>query len=56
MPAYVSMGSPQYPTPTQVEQLNLASALPAPERVHLEAGALHLTVPPNGLVLLTVQR
>jgi xylan 1,4-beta-xylosidase len=56
LPTYVAMGSPQYPTATQIEQMNLDSALPPPERLRLEAGALHLTLPPNGLFLVTVQK
>ena len=56
LPAYVLMGSPQYPTPTQVDLLNQASALPPPQREHLVAGTLRLTLPPNGLFLVTVQR
>ncbi|HUY84701.1 MAG TPA: hypothetical protein VMU86_08990, partial [Steroidobacteraceae bacterium] len=30
LPIYKSMGSPQYPTPAQVKQMNEATALPAP--------------------------
>jgi xylan 1,4-beta-xylosidase len=56
LPTYVAMGSPQYPTATQIDQMNMDSALPPPERLHLEAGVLHLTLPPNGLFLVTVQR
>jgi xylan 1,4-beta-xylosidase len=56
LPAYVDMGSPQYPTPAQVEQLNQATALPAPERQKIKGGKLHLTLPANALFLVTVQR
>lgn len=55
LPAYAAMGSPQYPTPAQVAQLNQASALPPPERVRLSAGKLQLTLAPNALVLLTLK-
>jgi xylan 1,4-beta-xylosidase len=56
LPAYVAMGSPQYPTPSQIEALNQASALPPPERLHLEGNSLNLNLPANGLFLVTVQR
>ena len=49
------MGSPQYPTPEQVVQLNQASALPAPADMRLEGGRLQLTLGVNALVLVTVK-
>jgi xylan 1,4-beta-xylosidase len=52
LPAYAAMGSPRYPTPAQVQQLNRASALGAPERTSLRHGEIRLTVPVNGLVVL----
>ena len=54
MTAYRAMGSPRYPTQAQVEALNAASALPAPEHRNLANGALELTLPVNGLVVLEI--
>jgi len=54
LPIYKSMGSPQYPTPAQVKQMNEATALPVPEIAHLRAGALALSLEPNALLLVTV--
>jgi xylan 1,4-beta-xylosidase len=51
---YAAMGSPQYPTPAQVEQLNRESALPAPQLLRLKNGELELTLAENALVLLKV--
>ena len=54
LPIYQSMGSPRYPTPQQVAQMNAATALPAPEIAHLRDGALSLALEPNALLLLKV--
>jgi xylan 1,4-beta-xylosidase len=54
LPIYRAMGSPRYPTPKQVAEMNAATALPAPELVHLRAGALALTLQPNALFLLRI--
>jgi len=54
-PAYEKMGSPQYPTPTQLKQLLRATALPAPEAVDLKDGNLRLTVPAHGLAVIEVR-
>jgi xylan 1,4-beta-xylosidase len=55
LPLYAKMGSPQYPTPAQVEDLNRGTALPAPEQRRLDRGKLVLTLEPNALVLVHVQ-
>ncbi len=55
LPMYKRMGSPQYPTPAQVEQLNQSSALPAPRSMRLIAGRLTLDLTANALVLVTVE-
>ena len=52
LPAYAAMGRPRYPTPTQVRLLNRASAPGAPEQASLRHGAIRITVPVNGLVVL----
>jgi xylan 1,4-beta-xylosidase len=54
LPIYRAMGSPRYPTPKQVVEMNAATALPAPELVHLRAGTLVLTLQPNALFLLRI--
>lgn len=56
LPAYAAMGSPAYPTPDQVERLNRDTALPPPQQVHLAGGELKLTLEPNALILLTVEK
>ena len=52
--AYRAMGSPKYPTPAQVEQLNRESALAPPEVTTLKGGSLELDLPINGLMLLEI--
>jgi hypothetical protein len=48
------MGSPRYPTQLQIEALNKASSLPAPERRKLDKGVLELTLPVNGLAVIEI--
>ncbi len=55
LPKYAAMGAPLDPTPAQAEQLNRETALPAPERTHLTAGALELRLTPNALALVQVE-
>jgi xylan 1,4-beta-xylosidase len=54
MRAYRSMGSPRYPTQAQIEALNNASALPAPEKLKFEKGIVELTLPVNGLAVIEI--
>ena len=54
MKTYLAMGSPRYPTHAQIQQMNAASALRAPEHFVLHDGVLRLEVKPNELVLLHV--
>jgi len=54
--AYAAMGSPVDPTPTQVQQLNRASALPPPDQTHLDAGSFELHLTPDTLALVRVER
>jgi xylan 1,4-beta-xylosidase len=54
MSAYRAMGSPRYPTQAQIEYLNNASSLPAPESRKLETGVLEITLPVNGLAVIEV--
>lgn len=53
--AYQAMGKPRYPTQAQINALNAASALPAPEPGHLQGNRLALTLPVNGLAVLVFQ-
>jgi xylan 1,4-beta-xylosidase len=50
------MGRPLDPTPAQVDQLNRETALPPPQTAHLNNGKLELSLEPNALVLVTVNR
>jgi xylan 1,4-beta-xylosidase len=52
--AYRKMGSPRYPTPAQVAELNKASALPPPEHKALAGDRLDLTLPVNGLAIVEI--
>jgi xylan 1,4-beta-xylosidase len=54
MTAYRQMGSPRYPTQTQIEALNGASALPEPEQRNLENGVLAIKLPVNGLAVIEI--
>ena len=51
---YQKMGSPQYPTQAQVQQLRHESGLPSPEILHLSNGKLTLQLPVNGLAVIRV--
>ncbi|MDR3754724.1 MAG: glycosyl hydrolase family 39 [Terracidiphilus sp.] len=51
---YAAMGQPLDPTPAQVDQLNRATALPAPEKTRLDAGSLMLHLTPNTLALIKI--
>jgi xylan 1,4-beta-xylosidase len=54
--AYEAMGKPRYPTRKQVDELNKASQIGAPEVFKLKSGRLVLTLPVNGLAVLEVKR
>jgi hypothetical protein len=54
MKTYIAMGSPRYPTRAQVQQMNAASALPAPAHLALRAGTLNIDLKPNELLLLHI--
>jgi len=53
--AYEKMGSPRYPTQTQIKELNKAADLPPQEARDLKAGDLTLTLPSYGLALVEVK-
>jgi xylan 1,4-beta-xylosidase len=50
--AYHAMGSPRYPSRNQIEMLNRAAELPAPEMLQLSGGKVHLDIPGNGLAII----
>ena len=52
--AYEKMGSPRYPTQSQLTQLREAAALPPPVTLPLDAGTLSLEIAPDGLTLVTI--
>lgn len=53
--AYEKMGSPIYPTETQVQRLRMASDLPAPEIREITNGELTLSLPAHGLALIELK-
>ena len=53
---WAAMGSPIFPTPSQVQQLNRETALAPPERLALHDGTLSLDLSPNTLLLLNVEK
>jgi xylan 1,4-beta-xylosidase len=52
--AYEKMGSPRYPTQTEIQQLVSASVLPPSEEHPLNNGSLTLTLPSYGLALIEI--
>jgi xylan 1,4-beta-xylosidase len=56
LPKYRAMGSPLDPTMAQVQELNRETALPPSAVEHLRGGRLTLTLAPDALDLITVQR
>jgi xylan 1,4-beta-xylosidase len=53
---FVALGSPRYPTPAQVKEMNDASALPPPEQTKLTNGKLSLQLKRNALLLITIRQ
>lgn len=54
-PAFTKMGSPRYPTQTQLKQLREAGELGKPENLDLRNNELKITVPANGLVMIEIR-
>ncbi len=52
--AYRAMGSPIYPTVSQIEQLNAATALRAPVNQPIQGDHLDVTLEPNALMLIEI--
>jgi xylan 1,4-beta-xylosidase len=53
--AYRKMGSPQYPTATQIKTLREAARLNAPDTIKIQNGVLRLHVLENGLALVILK-
>jgi len=54
--AYKKMGSPRYPTQTQVRQLNRVAEAASMQTFPLSKGIIQLQIPVNGVVLLEVPK
>jgi xylan 1,4-beta-xylosidase len=54
-PAYEKMGSPVYPTMAQLKQLRDATLSNSPETQELKGGELNLTLPANGLAVISIK-
>src|SRR5262249_14682086 len=52
--AYEMVGKPRYPTRAQVQDMNRATQLSAPQIVSIPKGELSLTIPVNGLALVEI--
>ncbi len=53
--AYEKMGSPRYPTQTQIQELRRVTELPDPQIVKLQNDELNVTLPAHGLALIEVK-
>jgi xylan 1,4-beta-xylosidase len=49
------MGRPANPSRMQITELQSAGKLPAPRLLHLVSGTLTITLPSQGLVVLTIK-
>jgi xylan 1,4-beta-xylosidase len=56
LPIYKAMGSPVYPSPKQIEEMNRKTALPPAERSSLKDGSLTLELGPNALYVIRVSQ
>jgi xylan 1,4-beta-xylosidase len=54
-PAYEKMGSPVYPTMAQLKQLRDAALSNTPETQELKGGELSVTLPANGLAVISIR-
>jgi xylan 1,4-beta-xylosidase len=55
LPAYHKMGSPPYPTQKQIQELQHAAELPAPESLPFENGQFNVVLPTYGLALIELK-
>jgi hypothetical protein len=49
------MGSPQYPTPAELQALRQAAQLPAPEKQNVSDGRLLVALPAHGLAVIELK-
>jgi len=54
LPTNRKLGQPKSPTPSQIEELRKAAALPAPQSLAISNGSLTLTLQPHALALIEV--
>jgi xylan 1,4-beta-xylosidase len=52
---YKALGSPRYPTESQIDQLNAATKLPPPEEQRLDQNRLDLKLQPDALVVVEIR-
>jgi xylan 1,4-beta-xylosidase len=53
--AYVAMGSPRYPSQAQIKTMRDAGKLSPPEVHTIHNNTLDITIPPNGLDVITLR-
>jgi xylan 1,4-beta-xylosidase len=53
--AYEQLGTPPYPTQLELQKLQVAAELPAPETLDLRNSTLTLSIPSSGLVLVELK-
>jgi xylan 1,4-beta-xylosidase len=56
LPAYEKMGSPPFPTRSQIEELRKAAALPAAKSRPIANGSLTINLQPHALALVEIAR
>jgi xylan 1,4-beta-xylosidase len=56
VPKWREMGSPKYPSASQIAELRSAAELPKPESRALQGDELSIELPPNGIALLEFAR
>jgi xylan 1,4-beta-xylosidase len=54
LPTNLKLGQPKSPTPSQIEELRKAAALPAPQSIAITNGSLTVTLQPHALALIEV--
>ena len=56
LPAWLAMGSPEYPTAAEVQKLRDAAVLPDAAESPMRNGELTIELPPSGLALVEVEK
>jgi xylan 1,4-beta-xylosidase len=56
LPTDLKLGQPPSPTPSQIEELRKAAALPAPQSLAIIKGSLTVTLQPHALALIEVEK